>query len=103
MDNNKTYTQQEFLTIMQEYNTMDRKIIKSNLKDIKVKYNFENADIIRELGFKLNKVTGWFNKSNPVIPNFIDMLQLCTIFGFSIEEVIQTREERLENNYIYSL
>lgn len=101
--NNKSYTQQEFLKIMQEYNTMDRKIIKSNLKDIKVKYNFENADIIKQLGFKLNKVTGYFNRSNPTIPTFEDCLLLSVTFGFSIEEVIHTEEDKTENNFIYSL
>lgn len=89
---NKTYTQQEFLTIMQTYNTLDRKTIKHNLKEIKAKYKFENADIFKQLEFNHNRVVSWFNYGNPNIPTFIDLLTLAAHFGFSIEEVVQTKE-----------
>lgn len=83
-----TYTQSELLNIMQRYNSTDRQIIKSNLQVVKETHKFQNADIVKDFGYKEEKIKGWFNRSNPTIPIFEDALKLAVHYGFDIEELI---------------
>jgi hypothetical protein len=82
------YTQEQLLEIIKTYNNTDRQTIKKNLKILKIKYNFSNADITSELGHKPEKVRGWFSVSNPYIPTFEDALSLAVKYGFDITEMV---------------
>ena len=84
-----TYTQSELLNIMQRYNSTDRQIIKQNFQTVKRVYKFQNADIERDFGYQIERIKGWFNKSNPVIPIFEDALKLAVHYGFDVEELIK--------------
>lgn len=83
------YTQEQLLEVIQTYNNTDRQTIKKNLKILKIKYNFSNADITAELGHKPEKVRGWFSVSNPYVPTFEDALSLAVHYNFDITELIQ--------------
>ena len=83
------YTQEEFLQIMKDYNSIDKQIIKKNLQILKVKYNFKNSTITADLHHKVEKVRGWFSMTNNYIPTFEDALQLATYYGFDITEMFQ--------------
>jgi len=87
-----TYTQSELLNIMQLYNSIDRQIIKSNLQLVKELHNFQNADIVNDFGYKEEKVKGWFNRSNPVVPIFEDALRMATHYDFDITKLTRKKE-----------
>jgi len=83
------FTQSEVLNLLQKYNNTPRQIIKQNLKETRTKHKFKNMHIVNQLNFKKNKVNGWFNKSNPVVPTFEDALILAETFKFDITELIK--------------
>ena len=87
-----TYTQAELLQLMETYNSTDRQLIKQNLKAIKRKYNFDNIQIEKQLGYKPEKLKGWFNRANPTIPTFEDVLKVAVQFGFDIQEVLSVEK-----------
>jgi len=87
--NKNTYTQLELLNIMQRYNSTDRLIIKTNLQETKKTYNFGNADIVNDLGYKEEKIKGWYNKANKTIQVFEDALRLAVHYGFDITELME--------------
>lgn len=82
------YTQAEFLQLIQQYNSTDRKVIKSNLKRIMDIYNIKPADIAA-LGYTSRNVYAWTNKSTKNIPLFEQALYISTRFNFSITEFIK--------------
>lgn len=82
------YTQAEFLQIIQQYNSTDRKIVKSNLKRIMDTYNIKPADIAA-LGYTSRNVYAWTNKSTKNIPLFEQALNIAVKFDFSIIEFIK--------------
>lgn len=86
------YTQLELLDIMQQYNDTDRQIIKRNLQIVKEIYNFQNVDIMKDFDYKEEKIKGWFNRSNPVIPIFQDALRLAVHYDFDITELLEKEE-----------
>lgn len=83
------YSQDELLQIIKAYNSTDKQTIKKNLQILKVKYNFKNADIIADLGHKVEKVRGWFSMTNQYIPTFEDALGLAVHYGFDIAELTE--------------
>jgi hypothetical protein len=82
------YTQAEFLQLIKQYNSTDRKVIKSNLKRIMDIYNIKPADIAA-LGYTSRNVYAWTNKSTKNIPLFEQALYISTRFNFSITEFIK--------------
>lgn len=84
-----TYTQYELLQLIEKYNTTPKEVVKGNLKLIKLKYNFENANIMSDLRFGKEKVNQWFNKSSKNVPTFEDALKLSEQYNFSITELVQ--------------
>lgn len=82
------YTQVEFLQIIKQYNSTDRKVIKANLKRIMDIYNIKPADIIA-LGYSSRNVYAWTNRSTSNIPLFEQALHIATIFNFSITEFLK--------------
>ena len=82
------YTQVEFLQLIQQYNSTDRRIIKANLKHIMDIYNIKPADIAA-LGYTSRNVYAWTNKSTKNIPLFEQALYISTRFNFSITEFIK--------------
>ena len=82
------YTQTEFLQIIQQYNSTDRKIIKANLKHIMDIYGIKPADIIA-LGYNSRNVYAWTNRSTSNIPLFEQALNIAVKFNFSITEFIK--------------
>lgn len=79
------YTQAEFLQLIQQYNSTDRKVIKANLKHIMDIYGIKPADIIA-LGYSPRNVYAWTNRSTSNIPLFEQALHIATEFNFSITE-----------------
>jgi hypothetical protein len=90
---NKQYTQSQILTLIQTYNSTDRKQIKSNLKEIKKKYNFQNHDIVTRFGFSKEKTKCWSNMASINIPVFEDALLIATAYNFDIMELIEGVKE----------
>ena len=82
------YTQAEFLQIIKQYNSTDRKIIKTNLKRIMNIQGIKPADII-SLGYSPRNVYAWTNKSTNNIPLFEQALNIAVKFNFSITEFIK--------------
>jgi uncharacterized alpha/beta hydrolase family protein len=82
------YTQAEFLNIIKQYNSTDRKIIKANLKHIMNIYGIKPADIIA-LGYSSRNVYAWTNRSTSNIPLFEQALNIAVKFNFSITEFIK--------------
>jgi len=82
------YTQAEFLQLIQQYNSTDRKIIKANLKHIMDIYGIKPADIIA-LGYSSRNVYAWTNRSTSNIPLFEQALNIAVKFNFSITEFIK--------------
>lgn len=82
------YSQKEFLNIMERYNTMNRKIIKSNLVKIYKTYGFKNQDIRRDLDLGKAKVDSWTTMSMTNIPTFYDALRMAVQYNFDIAELI---------------
>lgn len=83
------YTQAEFLKIMQQYNTVDRKTITINLSTIYKKRGIKAKDIIEDFNFSPYKVHSWTAISSPNIPTFDDALLLAVKYGFDIQELIK--------------
>ena len=82
------YTQAEFLQIIKQYNSTDRKIIKTNLKRIMNIQGIKPADII-SLGYSPRNVYAWTNRSTKNIPLFEQALNIAVKFNFSITEFIK--------------
>ena len=82
------YTQAEFLQLIQQYNSTDRRIIKANLKHIMDIYGIKPADIIA-LGYSSRNVYAWTNRSTSNIPLFEQALNIAVKFNFSITEFIK--------------
>lgn len=82
------YTQAEFLQIIKQYNSTDRKIIKANLKHIMDIYGIKPADIIA-LGYSSRNVYAWTNRSTSNIPLFEQALNIAVKFNFSITEFLK--------------
>lgn len=83
------YTQDEFLKIMQKYNSMDRKTITINLSTIYKKLGIKAKDIIEDLQYSSYKVHSWTAISSPNIPTFEDALLLAVKYNFDIKELIK--------------
>ena len=83
------YTQQEFLDIINKYNSMDRKDIKINLLMVIKKSGVKNKQIMEDTGFTSSKVNSWFALSNQSIPTFDDALMLAVRYDFDIKELIK--------------
>lgn len=86
--NEKTYTQEEILNLINQYNATDRLIIKTNYKRILKEYNINPKDIM-ELGYQKNNVYSWSTKSSPNIPMFDQALTISVAFNFSVEEFLK--------------
>lgn len=82
------YTQTEFLQIIKQYNSTDRKIIKTNLKRIMNIQGIKPADII-SLGYSPRNVYAWTNKSTKNIPMFNQALDIAVEFHFDIKEFLR--------------
>jgi len=82
------YTQAEFLQIIQQYNSTDRGVIKTNLKRIMNIYGIKPADIIA-LGYTSRNVYAWTNKSTKNIPLFEQALNIAVHFDFNITEFLK--------------
>ncbi len=82
------YTQAEFLQIIKQYNSTDRKVIKANLKRIMNIYGIKPADII-SLGYSPRNVYAWTNKSTNNIPLFGQALNIAVHFDFNITEFLK--------------
>ena len=83
------YTQKEFLSIISNYNSADRKDIKINLLTIFKKKGVKNKQIIEETEYTSYKVNSWFAFSSPNIPTFEDALMLAVKYDFDIQELVK--------------
>lgn len=85
--------EKEILHLITTYNSIDRKIIKRNLKKVYREVGFSNKNIIDDLGMEKNKVDAWTNSRSNNIPTFEDALRLSIKYGFSIRELIEVKEQ----------
>jgi hypothetical protein len=81
-------SQSEVLELINQYNSTDRKVIKSNLQRIMTKYRFKPKDIMT-LGFACKQVYGWTTLSNPTMPLFPQALKISVAFNFNVNEFLQ--------------
>jgi len=82
------YTQAEFLQIIKQYNSTDRKVIKANLRRIMNIYGIKPADITA-LGYSPRNVYAWTNRSTNNAPMFEQALNIGVHFNFSITEFLK--------------
>ena len=80
--------QQEFLQTINDYNSIDRKIIKANLKRIMKEQRFRLRDI-EGLGYNRYNAASWTNKASNNIPMFEQALTISTTFNFDIKELLK--------------
>jgi len=89
--NEKTYTQQEILNLINQYdikNPDTRKTIKQNYIRILDQYNINPKDIM-QLGYARNNTYSWSTKSSPNVPMFPQALTIAVAFNFSVEEFLK--------------
>lgn len=84
----KLKTQREFLGLINQYNSLDRKVIKQNYKRILREFDIQPKEVM-ELGFAKNNVYAWSTCSSPNIPMFDQALTIAVAFHFSIEEFLK--------------
>lgn len=81
--------QVEILSLLNDYNNADRKVIKENLKKVMRSYKFKSADIM-DLGYNKYNVYSWTNSRANNIPMFDQALHLAVHFGFDVRELLKT-------------
>jgi hypothetical protein len=84
----KLQSQREFLNLINQYNSTDRKILKQNLKRILTEYRIKPKQII-ELGYKSPNVYAWLAPTAPNIPLFTQALHLACVFDFDVQEFLK--------------
>ena len=84
----QTYNQAEILKLINQYNAVDRKTIKQNLKRILTEQGITRKDII-ELGFASPNVYAWTGNVANNIPMFPQALTIACTFGFDVQEFIK--------------
>ncbi len=84
-------TVREFLNLINQYNSTDRKIIKANLKRILTEYGIKPKQII-ELGYSSPNVYSWLAPTANNIPLFTQALHISVEFNFDIQEFLQEIE-----------
>lgn len=80
--------QAEILELINTYNSIDRTIIKVNLKRLMTGHSIKPGDII-SLGYAKNNVYSWTSKSSPNIPLFEQALNIATVFNFNVKEFLK--------------
>lgn len=87
----KLEAQREFLNLINQYNSTDRKIIKLNLKRILAEYEIKPKQII-ELGYTSPNVYSWLAPTANNIPMVDQALHLSVVFDFDVREFLQEIE-----------
>jgi len=87
--NKNTYTQNEILQLINEYNNTDRQVIKNNLRRILNKKKFKAKDIIIDLNFSSPNVYSWFAPTAPNIPMFDQSLFIACQYDFDVKELFK--------------
>jgi len=82
------YSQSEILKLFNQYNTVDRKVIKQNLKRIIDELDLERKDIIK-LGYTSTNVYSWFANVNNNIPMLEQALTIACEFDFDVYEFLK--------------
>jgi hypothetical protein len=81
-------SQTEMLELLNNYNTMDRIIIKKNLRRIMKEKNIKVKDIVK-LGYTFTNVYSWINPSANNIPMFNQALDVAVHFNFDVKEFLK--------------
>lgn len=89
MKDNIMRTPEELFRIMDEYEIIDRKVIKANLVKVYRKHGFKNKKVVEELDMAKTKVNFWTTMCMPNIPTFYDAMRLAVHFGFDIEKLLE--------------
>ncbi len=84
----KKYTQQEILNLINQYNVTDRKVIKLNLKRILAEQGIKPNQII-QLGYSSPNVYSWLAPTASNIPLFHQSLYLACEFSFDVQEFLK--------------
>lgn len=84
----KLQSQREFLNLINQYNSTDRKILKQNLKRILTEYGIKPKQII-ELGYTSPNVYSWLAPTANNIPMFDQALHLACEFDFDVQEFLE--------------
>lgn len=81
-------TVREFLNLINQYNSTDREVIKTNLKRILIEQGIKPKQII-ELGYKSPNVYAWLAPTANNIPMLDQALHLACEFGFDVQEFLK--------------
>jgi len=81
-------SQTEMLELLNNYNTMDRIIIKKNLRRIMKEKNIKVKDIVK-LGYSVPNAYAWINPSAKNIPMFDQVLNLGVYYNFDVKEFLK--------------
>lgn len=84
----KKYTQEEMLNLINQYENTDRKTIKLNLKRILAEQGIKPKHII-ELGYTSPNTYSWLAPTANNIPIFHQSLHLACEFGFDLKEFLK--------------
>lgn len=81
--------QVKILSLLNDYNNADRKVIKENLKRVMHRYNFKSAEVM-DLGYNRYNVYSWTNVRANNIPMFDQALKIAVHFNFDVRELLKT-------------
>lgn len=81
--------EQEMLSLMEKYNTTNRKTIKINLKQILNSNDIKTADIIKDLNINREKAYAWAKPSSNNIPMLDDALKLAIKYNFKVTDLLK--------------
>ena len=84
----KLESQREFLNLINQYNSVDRKVIKTNLKRILVEQGIKPKQII-ELGYTSPNVYSWLAPTANNIPLLDQALTISVEFNFDVQEFLK--------------
>lgn len=80
--------QEGLLNLIHMYESMDRKVIKQNVKNALKRRYIKLIEVCKDLDMEYNKVKQWIYMGVNNIPTLKDALALAEFYHFSISEII---------------
>jgi hypothetical protein len=78
----------EIYSLINQYNSTDKVIIKENLKRIMKEKRFKSSDIM-DLGYKKYNCYSWTNIAAKNAPLFDQAIHLAVSFNFDVKELLK--------------
>ncbi len=85
--------QEGLLNLIHIYESMDRKVIKKNVKNALKRRCIKLTEVCKDLDMEYNKVKQWIYMGVNNIPTLKDALALAEFYHFSISEIISLSEK----------